>query len=161
MMVCIKKRNRVEVDMKQKKQIMTVNEYRRLISDTPKENRKVKNAQRCERDGRKFASRLERDMCGLLEMFKIPFEFQKKYVLQDGFIYNGEKVQAITYTTDFYLPTHDTVIDTKGFQTQQGMLRIKMLKKRFAEAGLHTEILLPATPVQCETVINRLIGNDR
>lgn len=148
--------------MKREKQVITAAQYRNFLRECkPHGNRKVRNAQRCESGGRKFDSKLERNMCGLLEMFHIPFEFQKKYVLQEGFTYNGKKIQEITYTADFYLPEHDTVIDTKGFQTQQGAMRIKMLKKRFADAGMHPEILLPATPEECEAVINGLVGNDR
>ena len=59
--------------------------------------------------------------------------------------YNGETIRAITYTLDFYLPDYDMAIDTKGVATQQGKLRIKMLKRLFADLGRTTTIELPRT----------------
>lgn len=145
--------------MKRKKQTITTAEYRQLITEHRRRgNRKVINALKCERDGVKFASRLERDMYGLLEMLHIPFEFQKKYIVQEGFRYNDDAVRPITFTVDFYLPEHDKIIDTKGVHTQQGDMRIKMLKKRFADAGIYTEILLPATLAECQRIVYGLIG---
>lgn len=131
---------------------MTVAEFRAYMSgkpmpgkaDTPVVNRKVQNAQKCERDGVAFASRIERYMYDLLTMHKIPFEFQKQYILQPGFDYHTptgtERIRPITYTVDFYIPDADMIIDTKGIITQQGALRIKLLKKRFADLGMRPRI---------------------
>ena len=96
-------------------------------------------------------------MYDLLTLHGIGFEFQKRYVLQEGFRYNGETVRPITYTTDFWLPDHDMVIDTKGHKTQQGTLRIKLLKRQFAEAGMTTRIELPRNPDECSALVGRLI----
>lgn len=140
-------------------EIMTVDELKALWQrDESKGNRKVKNATRNERDGVVFASRLERFMYDLLKMHGIGFEFQKRYVLQEGFRYNGEAVRPVTYTTDFWLPDHNMVIDTKGHKTQQGVLRIKMLKRRFADAGITTRIELPRNADECNALVGRIIN---
>lgn len=70
-----------------------------------------------------------------------------KFVLQEGFIYRGRKIQPITYTADFTYHINDpdadypnafiTVVeDVKGgaaTQTQLFKVKVKMLKKRFPE----------------------------
>lgn len=141
---------------------MTVEELRAMWSSgSPNGNRKVRNATRIERDGVVFASKIERFMYDLLTLHGIGFEFQKRYVLQEGFRYNGETVRPITYTTDFWLPDHDMVIDTKGHKTQQGTLRIKLLKRQFAEAGMTTRIELPRNPDECSALVGRLIDEKR
>lgn len=137
---------------------MTVDELKALWQgDATKGNRKVRNATPNERYGVVFASKVERFMYDLLTMHGIDFEFQKRYVLQEGFRYNGEAIRPVTYTTDFWLPEHDTVIDTKGYKTQQGVLRIKLLKRRFADAGLTTRIELPRNADECSALVGRLI----
>lgn len=120
-------------------------------------NRKVRNAKAIEQDGVKFDSRLECYMYNLLTMLGIEFLFQKKYTLQESFRYNGETIRAITYTVDFYLPDYDIAIDTKGITTQQGQLRIKMLKHLFVDLGRATAIELPRTPGECDALVGRLI----
>lgn len=84
-------------------------------------------------------------MHDLLKSHGIGFLFQKRYTLQEPFTYNRENVRAITYTLDFYLPDYDMAIDTKGVATQQGKIRIKMLKRLFADLGRTTTIELPRT----------------
>lgn len=146
---------------------MTAAEFRRYYlkeqpaEERPAGNRKVRGATKTERDGVKFDSKVESYMHSLLTMYKIRFEFQKQYTLQSAFEYDGRKIQPITYTVDFLLPDHDVIIDTKGVQTQQGALRIKMLKKRFAEAGLRTRIELPKDNAECATLIRKLLENDK
>ena len=72
---------------------------------------------------------------------------------------NGETIRAITYTLDFYLPDYDMAIDTKGVATQQGKLRIKMLKRLFADLGRTTTIELPRTKDECAALVARLTEN--
>ncbi len=146
--------------------VMTADEFKRLISGenkcsgmiVPKGNRKVINATKTEQNGVVFDSRLERYMHDLLKMHGIRFLFQKKYTLQESFVYNGESVRPITYTLDFYLPDFDVAIDTKGLATQQGVLRIKMLKRLFADLGRNTVIELPRTKDECYSLVSRLIS---
>lgn len=143
---------------------MTAAEFRALLRGekspgnvSPAVNRKVRNAQATEQNGVKFDSRLERHMHGLLTLHGIVFEFQKKYTLLESFKYNGETIRAITYTVDFYLPNYDLAIDTKGLTTQQGQLRIKMLKRLFADLGRTTTIELPSNRDECTALICKLI----
>lgn len=146
---------------------MTVAEFRAFLrGDKPAAggnpspgNRKVRNAQKCERDGVQYDSRTERHMGDLLTMHGIAFEFQKKYTVSEGFEYNGKTVRPITYTVDFYLPFYDMAIDTKGVGTQQGRLRIKMLMRLFADLGRTTTIELPRTAAECDALVARLIEN--
>lgn len=145
---------------------MTAAEYQRLISGEkhsgngiPRDNRKIRNAEKNEQDGVIFDSRLERHMHDLLKMHGIGFLFQKKYIVQESFRYNDETIRAITYTVDFYLPDYDIAIDTKGWATQQGKLRIKMLKRLFADLGRNTTIELPQTPAECDALVSRIISN--
>ncbi|MCD8173781.1 MAG: DUF1064 domain-containing protein [Alistipes sp.] len=126
--------------------------------EQPTENRKVRGARVTVRDGIKFASRLESYMHSLLTMYRIPFEFQKKYTLQEKTKYNGETLRCITYTIDFELPApYDVIIDTKGVTTQQGAMRIKMLKKTLSEQGRATRIELPRTQDECAALVRRLL----
>ena len=122
-------------------------------------NRKVVNAAKTEQNGVVFDSRLECYMYNLLRTHGIGFLFQKRYTLQEPFEYNGETIRAITYTLDFYLPDYDMAIDTKGVATQQGKIRIKMLKRLFADLGRTTVIELPRTKSECEALVARIIKN--
>lgn len=126
---------------------------------TPSNNRKVVNATKTEQNGVIFDSRLECHMYNLLKTHGIGFLFQKRYTLQEPFEYNGETIRAITYTLDFYLPDYDMAIDTKGMATQQGKIRIKMLKRLFADLGRTTVIELPRTKSECEALVARIIKN--
>lgn len=150
-----------------RRDIMTVAEFRAVLrGERPSGgnvaqsgNKKVRNATKTAEDGIVFDSRLEKYMYDLLKMHGIGFMFQRKYTLQEPFRYNGHMVRAITYTVDFYLPDYDVAIDTKGWATQQGQLRIKMLKKLFADLGRTTRIELPRTPEECDALVASLVEN--
>lgn len=118
-------------------------------------NSKYKS-KKIEIDGIKFDSRLEGFMYSQLRDAGIRFELQKKYELQSKFKYNSESIRAITYTVDFYLPDYDICIDTKGIATQQGLMRIKMLKRYFYDHRLNTKILLPKNQNECITLVGEL-----
>ena len=47
-------------------------------------------------------------------------------------------------------------IDTKGWATQQGQLRIKMLKKLYADLGRRTRVEVPRTQAECDALVVRL-----
>lgn len=147
--------------MNPKSNTMTAVEFQRLIRGekavAPSGNRKVLNAAKTERDGVVFDSRLERHMHDLLTRHGIGFMFQKKYTLQETFEYNGELIRAITYTVDFYLPDYDIAIDTKGVTTQQGQLRIKMLKRLFVDLERITTIEMPRTPAECDALVMHIV----
>jgi len=63
-------------------------------------------------------------------------ERQKKYILQDGFEHNGEKIRPIIYAADFYLEYadgHSTVIDIKGCPDATAILKRKMFWFRYPD----------------------------
>lgn len=113
-------------------------------------------SKKIEIDGIEFDSGLEGFMYRQLRDNNIRFELQKKYELQSKFKYNSESIRAITYTVDFYLPDCDICIDTKGIATQQGLMRIKMLKRYFFDHGLSTKILLPKNQKECSALVDKL-----
>lgn len=151
--------------MRDRQDVMSVEEFRAILrgerpaggGGVPSGNRKVRNAEKTAgEDGVVFDSRLEKYMHDLLVRHGIGFLFQKRYTVQEPFRYNGELVRAITYTVDFYLPDYDVAIDTKGWATQQGQLRIKMLKKLYADLGRRTRVEMPRTQAECDALVVRL-----
>lgn len=110
-----------------------------------------------ERDGIVFDSRLEYHFYCLLRLNKIDFIRQPKYILQDKFSYRGETVRAITYTADYEIPNVDMIVDTKGLITQQGAMRVKMLKRALKDAGRSPRIELPRTQRECNALISEII----
>ena len=59
------------------------------------------------------------------------FELQPKFIIIPKFKYKGETERASTYTLDFliyHLDGTKEYIDVKGFETQQGTLKFKLLK---------------------------------
>lgn len=58
-----------------------------------------------------------------------------KFILQEGFIYHGRKIQPITYTADFmYQEKGITIVeDVKGMQTQLFKVKWKMAKYKYPE----------------------------
>ena len=151
--------------MRDRQDVMSVEEFRAILrgerpaggGGVPSGNRKVRNAEKTAgEDGVVFDSRLEKYMHDLLVRNGIGFLFQKRYKVQEPFRYNGELVRAITYTVDFYLPDYDVAIDTKGWATQQGQLRIKMLKKLYADLGRRTRVEVPRTQAECDALVVRL-----
>ena len=140
---------------------MTAADFQRLWEKSGRNgNRKVRNAIKVDRDGVVFDSRIEKHMYDLLTIHGIRFVFQKRYVLQEGFRYDDEAIRAITYTVDFELPDHDMIIDTKGLRTQQGNMRIKMLKRLLSDLGRTTRIELPRTKDECSALVGRLMDDD-
>lgn len=124
----------------------------------PMANKKILNATKTIIDGITFDSKLEAFMYGLLKTFKIPFEMKKEFQVQEPFVYNGDKIRAITIIPDFWLPEYNLLIDTKGNQTPDNKIKIKMLKYFFQTHDTACpKILLPSTKEECQAVINSLI----
>lgn len=48
------------------------------------------------------------------------------------------------------------IIDTKGYHTQQGDMRIKMLKWRFSTAGESPIIETPKNQTECRLLVDKL-----
>ena len=59
-----------------------------------------------------------------------------KYILQEGFIKDGKKIQAITYKADFkvmYANGLEEVIDVKGKLTESFKIKRKMLLYKYRD----------------------------
>ena len=93
------------------------------------------NAKQCEYDGYKFGSEVEmryyKDLKELQEAGEIcGLEVHPKYLLQDKFIFMGEKYAKIKYEADFayYDPEGQAiiVIDVKGMPTESAKIKRKM-----------------------------------
>lgn len=64
------------------------------------------------------------------------FELQPKFTLIPTFKYKGKTERAATYTLDFliyHLDGREEYIDVKGFNTQQGDFKFKLLKSQHSE----------------------------
>ena len=119
----------------------------------------------------KFDSGLECYCYYRLKQEKIEFDFQVKHILQESkkinkenqYIENGRvrrTIAAITLTPDFETVKGDTlyIIDTKGQQTQQNVLRFKMLEYKLLEEAKLYKILLPQSQQEVQEVIKKLLS---
>lgn len=64
------------------------------------------------------------------------YELQKKYILQDGFMHDGKKVNPITYIADFYIEYadgHSEVIDIKGCPDNVAKIKRKLFWNRYPD----------------------------
>lgn len=129
-----------------------------VAGDKAAKENKIRGAQKTEIDGVKFASKLELYLYNLLKIAKIRFDFQVVYELQPEFRFHGAKVQSIKVVPDFYLPDHDIIIDTKGFQLADNKIKFKMLKNKLVSDGKSTTIELPRTKEECEALVNKLLN---
>ncbi len=95
-------------------------------------------------DGITFDSKEEYRYYELLKQKKaqgeiLNFELQPKYTLQPSFKRDGKTIRAITYTADFLVYHTDgteEIIDIKGMETQQGVMRRKMFWFKYPELKL-------------------------
>lgn len=94
------------------------------------------NANKIVVDGITFSSKDEAKYYSYLDEMKFKgkiqnFELQPKFVLIPKFKYKGKTERAATYTLDFLIYNLDgteTYVDVKGYSTQQGEFRFKLLK---------------------------------
>lgn len=117
---------------------------------------KIRGAAKQEVDGQKFDSKLELYFFNLLKALKIPFKFQVTYELQGGFKFHGTTIRPIKMIVDFYLPDHDLIVDTKGFQLADNKIKFKLLKHWLLSNGLATRIELPRNKEECDKLINEI-----
>ena len=90
-------------------------------------------------DGIRFQSKHEALYYELLKEKKaagliVNYELQPQYELQPSFKRDGKTVRAITYTADFlvyHLDGTEEVVDIKGMETQQGIMRRKMFWHKY------------------------------
>lgn len=87
-----------------------------------------------EYNGVKYKSTLEARTAETLDKLGIPWEYESKtYTLQEGFYcpWQKKKVIAVTYTPDFCIGP--VMIETKGFETPDFILKKKMFFKLLSE----------------------------
>lgn len=92
-------------------------------------------------DGITFASKDEGRFYEYLKELKakdkiLNFELQPKFVLIPKFKYQGKTEREATYALDFTVYKFDgttVCVDIKGFSTQQGELKFKLLKYQHPE----------------------------
>ncbi len=117
---------------------------RKLLKSTAKHKY---NARKMVIDDKTFDSQKEADyyiyLRTLLKQNKIKsIELQPKFLLQPGFIYQGKKYQAITYTADFKITHNDEtieVVDVKGVKTQVYQIKKKLFLLKYPDVRF-TEI---------------------
>jgi hypothetical protein len=119
-------------------------------------NKKVRNARRSIVDGISFDSELEKYCYHSLSNNLIAFTFKPKYVLQEAFTYLDEMVEEIAMYPDFYLVHQHLLVDTKGFKTQEFLLKVKFLKKNLVLQQEPPPILLPRTVQEVDSLIYKL-----
>ena len=109
-------------------------------------------------DGTKFDSRLEKFFYDAAKREKLPFDFQRKYILVHPFKYNKESVRAMTLTVDFDFTNHgiDVIVDTKGFQRNDNKLKWKLFKNFLINQGKSPEIYFPKNQKECLEVVGIL-----
>lgn len=105
----------------------------------PRKENKYKNV-KVEIDGIKFDSKFEAEFYfGELQWLQAAGEItkierQKVYLLQPAFKYQGKTIRAIHYVADFVVTYKDgrvEVIDTKGVQTKEYLLKKKLLLYKY------------------------------
>lgn len=146
---------------------MTAAEFRKLLGgDAAKPqstNRKIIGATKVEYNGIKFDSQLEMTMYQMLTDFKIPFEFKKKFEIVSGFRYRGKKIQAITWTPDYYFEGIDLVVDTKGFPSETFPIKLKLFKKSMFDSGRDVgvwSVRKKADLITCVLLIKKRMAKD-
>ncbi len=126
-----------------------------IISEV-KKNKKIVGATKCSADGFIFDSKLELFMYRLLKRYKVDFELKRKFIVQEGFVLEGKKVRAITWSPDFLIG--NLIIDTKGHATEPFKLRLKLFKKMMEDRGEKYEFLFPSEQSQCHEIVLELTG---
>lgn len=98
------------------------------------------NAVRTEVDGILFHSKGEAKRYGELKMLErageiSDLELQPEFVLLDGFVRDGKRIQAIKYRADFKYLEDDIVVieDFKGKETAEFRIKRKLFLNRYPE----------------------------
>lgn len=101
---------------------------------------KYKN-KKIEYDNIVFDSQLECNYYKYLKEMKVEFEFQPKFLLQEGFKKNGKTHRKIEYIGDFRIG--NKVIDVKGMETPVFKLKKKLFDYKYPELELILMIKCP------------------
>jgi len=81
----------------------------------------------------------------LLNMARIgkitALELQPKFLLEEGFVYNGKKERDINYIADFkYKKGNDLIVeDVKGMKTEVYKIKRKLFLKKYGDSYIFKE----------------------
>jgi hypothetical protein len=116
----------------------------------------MKQIKKVEKYGLKFDSRLELFFYELLKKNDIDFEFQVPYQLCPSFRYDGKAVRPMTLTVDFDLTSsgRNVVVDTKGFQRNDNILKWKWFRYvMYTEWRNEPKLFFPKSQKECLEVV--------
>ena len=121
-------------------------------------NKKVKNATPTIVGGIQFLSKLEAYTYEQLLENNIPCEYAKvRYEIIKPFVYDNEKVRAMTYKPDF---TGDNfVIECKGHCTDAWKVRVKLIKRRFSKDYKHLKFYIVSSKKLVDEMIKEIKEN--
>jgi len=106
-----------------------------------KDKRKIKSIKTVI-DGITFDSRLESCCYTELRDAGMKFEMQVPYEIIPPFIYKGKKIRPMKWTPDFYIPSLNILIETKGMANESFPLRLKMFMYMFTDGGNEPEVVI-------------------
>ena len=86
--------------------------------------------------GKFFRSKLEANYARYLKFCKIEYEYETKV-----FWFENIKRGTRSYTIDFYIPSEDKYIETKGWLDKKSITKLKRLKKYYPEIFAKTIIV--------------------
>lgn len=129
-----------------------------MAKNTTYKTRNKYGNKQLEIDNIKFDSKLELYCYNMLKQVGLPFEFQKKIVLFEGFRYRNQAVREIALIVDFVLEHKGVTyyIDTKGFATDVSTLKYKILKFKLKE-NLYTDVVWLKNQKEVQSFIRKLI----
>ena len=119
------------------------------------QNKKVKNATKVEIDGITFRSKLEAYTYKKLKEAGISIEYEKhRYTILAPFVYNNEKIRAMTYLPDFVVDGF--IIECKGYPTDAWRVREKLIKYYFSTNEPDTIFYVVSTQKNVDALIDTL-----
>lgn len=115
---------------------MTITEYQKITQG--KKPSKYRNS-RTKIDGITFDSQAEARRYIEIKTLKaagdvIGYVLQPRFILQEGFEYNGDAVEKMEYVADFLIMWADgrtTIEDVKGVRTDVYKLKVKLFEKKY------------------------------
>lgn len=119
------------------------------------DKRKIKST-KVEEDGILFDSKLEHYFYTLLKQENVDFVMKQQFVILEGFEYRHENIRPMTLMPDYYLPTFDCFVDTKGFQNDVTPIKYKLFKAYLRSLGRSSRIEMPNSQKKCRELLESL-----
>lgn len=124
-------------------------------TSTKNSKSKVKNATPNIYDGIKFRSKLETYTYKKLKEANIEAEYESTHFqILPKFVYNGEKIRAMTYLPDFV--GEDFIIECKGLMGDSFPLRWKFFKYTLMQSNSNYKLYLVRNQKQVDQLIDLL-----